>query len=344
MSLLALRLQESHGSYPSGLDTQELREQNYGLIMKARESNLLNAINVQTIQNGWGVPTLKVPVLGQSTPTYVDGAMDCSFTTADVDGALVTVTFIQGSFPIELAYREASSLQLTREQIFARAFRNAELGVYDKIEDAIYTALDNAKSTTYNSGYVGVGKKFTLAADTLQVAAADKQMFFNYAKSIMASDNFPQSGLQVIGNTGLAALVNEFGNQGGANSTNSQFQFNGYNFGYSNNVVNTAAVSSEATGFIMPSDSIAMISQVSPEAQTMQKADNKEWMTFRSDLLGLDLEVMREVTCADVSAKTGNALDIGGKLERWKLGYKIAILTPYNTGTNGGIKKFDMLP
>ena len=47
--------------------------------------------------------------------------------------------------------------------------------------------------------------------------------------------------------------------------------------------------------------------------------------------------------CADVSAITGNADDTNALVKSYQMGLNVAIVTPYNTGTNGGIKKFDIV-
>jgi len=59
---------------------------------------------------------------------------------------------------------------------------------------------------------------------------------------------------------------------------------------------------------------------------------------------GVNLELMVTDGCADVSAITGNTDDTSALVKQYQVGMNVAILTPYNLGTNGGIKKFDYLP
>ena len=343
MSIIALRLLEARGEYPSNLDWQELREQKYGYLDVAKRSNLLNMANMNLIENSWGRSAVKIPVMSQNKPTVTNGSLDCSFSAQDANAAFVTVSFIQGWVPVDMIPREIAGNELTYEQVFARKLRDAELAIADAIDLAIHNALDTAKATTYNSSLVGAGLDYPLALSALQVSSTLRPRFFNDAKAIMLADDFDANDLTVVGNPALAGDVSYYGNQGGANNTNTQFQFDGYNFNFSRSTVVTAGARS--TGFIMPNDSIAYTSRVSSDAELMRKSTTgTQWMTYESPLLGITLEVMYKSDCADVSARTGFTEDTGALQEQWKLYYNVAILTPYETGTNGGIKKFDMLP
>lgn len=345
MSLLDLRKLEARAKYPNGLDEQELRESNKGLIMEAKASNLLDPSTQRLLESNWGVPSTRIPVMSKNVGTVTDGAMDCDFSTSEANATFVDVSYIKGWIPLSLAYRAESALDLDRQTMFNRLFKDAELAIVRKIETEIYTLLDNAKATTSLSPYTGAGALFPFAGDALQVSSAQRSMWFNYAKNIMQQDAFYGEPYRVIANTSLIPVVNEYVNQGSGNNTNTAFQFNGLNFGYSNDVTVTAATSAISTGFIMPPNSIAYHSRVSPEARDNKRTSaGKIWDTYYSEALGLELELMYNSDCADVQSWTGNADDIGGLLEQWKIGYNIALLTPYNTGTNGGIKKFDILP
>ena len=343
MSILDLRLLESRIEYPNGLDAQNLREQQYGWINAAKRSNLLSMAAMSDIKNSWGRSAVRIAVMSHNKPTVTSGSMDCAFGDSTAVGTYVDVTFIQGWVPVSMVPRQAEASELTPEQIFSRQWRDAELAIADEIEAAIAGVVDTAIATTYNSGLVGATSDYPLAANALQVSAALKPRFFNDVKSIVFADDFDFSMLEVIGDANLPADVAFYGAQGGANNTNTQFQFNGFNFGYSRSTVTTAAARS--TGYVMQPNSIAYTSRVSGDARANRKStDGTSWMTYNSELLGLELEVMYKSGCADVAAITPNPDDTGGLKEQWKLYYNIAILKPYETGTNGGIKKFDILP
>ncbi len=348
MSIVSLKRQNARGVYPSELDRQELRQQEYGFIDMGMRSTplLLNTVNQQTIMNSWGAPATQIPVFSKNVGTATASTMTCAFPVADADAALVSVTFINASVGFRIIPRMTDQSDIVNEaQDFMRQFSDKEEALADFLEDAIYAALDTAKATTYNSAFIGGGSKYgALVGDAIQVTAAQAEFFFNDGKSIMQADNFRRNGLEVIGDAQLPSTVNQYVNQGAGNGTNSAFQFNGYTFTYSNSTVTTGGATS--TGFIMPAGSIAIVSKVSPDAKMnrVSQSDGIRWSAETSQLLGgLEIELMVKDECADVSAITGNADDTNALVKSYQMGLNVAIVTPYNTGTNGGIKKFDIV-
>jgi len=96
----------------------------------------------------------------------------------------------------------------------------------------------------------------------------------------------------------------------------------------------------------MPVGSLGMVAKVSPDAAAnrVSMSEGIRWSVEQSELLGVPMELMVKDECADVSAITGNAEDTNSLVKSYQMGINVAILTPYNTGTNGGIKKIDYLP
>lgn len=347
MSIVNLKKQNARGVYPSELDRQELRQQEYGFIDLALRStpSLLNSVNQSVIANSWGAPATQVPVFQKNVVAATVGTMTCSFPTNDATAALVNVTFVKANTGFRIIPRLTDQSDIVTEaQDFMRQYSDAEESLANFLEAQILAAVDAAKATTYNSAFVGAAAKYPLLADALQVAAADVPNFFNDAKSIMQADDFSRNGLEVIGDAQLASFVNQYVNQGSGNATNTAYQFNGYTYTYSNSTTTSAAAVS--TGYIMPTGSIAMIGKVSPDAAAnrVSMSEGIRWSVEQSDLLGVPMELMVKDECADMSAVTGNAEDTNALVKSYQMGVNCAILTPYNTGTNGGIKKFDFLP
>jgi len=342
MSIINTRIQNARASYPNGFDRQELRQQNFGWINLAKNSNLLTPSAMSFVMNHWGAPALQIPVMSKNKPTPTGAFNTCTFGNLEANSDLYNVTFIEDSVAIDMIMRESDQNEISFQQEFERKFSDAEEALADLIEAQIHTVIDAAKATTYNSGFVGAGLRYPLAGGALQVSATEQDFFFNDMKSIMFADDFTERNFQVLGDAQLESFVQRFGNQGGANNTNQEFQFNGYTFGYSRSTTTTGGAVS--TGFVMPTDTIAYFSIVSPDAKRGQMSKTVDWDVVHSDLLGIDLEIMRTDGCTDASDRTGNTSDTGAYIEQWQIGMKVAVLTPYNLGTNGGIKKFDFLP
>ncbi len=343
MSILNLRKQNARGAYPSNLDWMNKRRQQYGFIDFANRSNLITAQIAGMIEGSWGRPGVKIPVMSNTLPTVTSGAMDCTFSDVEATAALVDVTFASAYVPVSMVPREHFSNDLAYETVFMQMIADAEHALALHLEAAIVSAIDGAKATTANSGFVGVGKRYPLASDALQVSNTLSQTFFNDAKAVFQADNFDPSQLEVIGDAQLMSYVQHYINQGAGNDENLAYQFAGYNFGFSNSTV-TSGGTTVSTGYIMPQNSIALVGRNNPDAlASRETTTGKQYSTFASTLMGIDLDVMYMSDCSDESTRTGNALDTNAVKEQWKLGYNVAILTPYDLSTNTGIKKFDIL-
>tara|TARA_R110000824_G_scaffold395070_5_gene595381 strand:- start:7267 stop:8310 length:1044 start_codon:yes stop_codon:yes gene_type:complete len=347
MSIANLKRQNARGTYPSDLDRQQLRRQEYGFIdLAARStSGLITQSNQEMIWYSWGAPLVQIPVFSKNVVAATAGSMTCVFPSEDADAALATVTFVKAHVGFRVIPRLTDQSNIvTESQDFMRQYSDAEESLANYLETQIYNTVDAAVATTYNSAFVGAAARYPLLANALQVAVAQQPFFLNDAKSIMMADDFSRTGLSVIGDAQLPSYVNQYVNQGAGNNENTAFQFNGYDFGYSRTTVTSAAAVS--TGYVMPQGSLAVISRVNPDAQFNRSSESGvRWTVERSELLGgLDMEMMIKDECADMAAVTGNAADTNALVRSYQLGINAAIITPYNTGTNGGIKKFDYLP
>jgi len=258
---------------------------------------------------------------------------------------LVNVTFVKAHTGFRIIPRLTDQSDIVTEaQDFMRQFSDAEEGLANFLEAQLLASVDGAIATTYNSAFVGAAAKYPLLADALQVAAGDQPFFLNDLKSIMQADDFSRNGLDVIGDAQYASFVNQYVNQGAGNSENTAFQFNGYQFQYLNTIATSAAAVS--TAYAMPVGSLGMVAKVSPDAAAnrVSMSEGIRWSVEQSELLGIPMELMVKDECADVAAITGNAEDTNALVKSYQMAINVAILTPYNTGTNGGIKKIDYLP
>ena len=224
MSIVNLKKQNARGVYPSLLDRQELRQQEYGFIdMALRGTNgILSGVNQGVISQSWGAPATQIPVFSKNITAATVGTMTCTFPTKDATAALVNVTFVSAHTGFRIIPRLTDQSDIVTEaQDFMQQYSDAEEGLANFLEAQLLAAVDAAKATTYNSAFVGAAAKYPLLADALQVAAADVPFFLNDAKSIMQADDFSRNNLEVIGDAQLASFVSQYVNQGSGNSEKS---------------------------------------------------------------------------------------------------------------------------
>lgn len=345
MSIVLTRAQNAQAIYPNGFDWPLHRQQHYGYIDAFMKSNLLTDAAKATLvaSENWNAPALQLPVLNKNNPTVTQTAMDCAFGTGGSTSSFISILFIQGHFDIEVFHNEHLGNKISFDQDFMNQFKGGEENMANIIEAAMYTAMDNAKATAYNSGFVGVGKRYgALVGDAVQVSNAQADKFFYDGKSIMVSDNFSRTGNNVIGDAQLGSYFDFFNAQGAGNGTNLAPQFAGYTFGTSNSTTTTATAVS--TGFIYAPNMLDLVSRVAPVFTGGIPTHDMRFGVEKSNLLGIDLGFKTQTVCAPGDARFGsvspkNALALS---EKTTYQYDVAIVIAHDTSANGGIKKFDI--
>ncbi|HET8839742.1 MAG TPA: hypothetical protein VFM82_12200 [Flavobacteriaceae bacterium] len=350
MSLFATYLQELRANYPNPLDRQEWRGTQLGLLRAAQASSvhpesILSPEVKEQAENSEG-RVFKIPVMKDTGDATITNVRSCTIGDMDSESGLVSVTWltlVANLHMIPEQYRKNAIGYLTD---FDKKLRRIERTIGKAIENNIYTKLDTDKSAVYGSTLVGdtaTGAKYQLTGNAIQVAANQRELFFNDVDAIQMADDFDLSDNLVVGSTNLLPSVRHYINQGQANDENLSYQFNGMDFTFSNRVVDGAG--KLATGFAMPHGSIGLMERLNADALSGNTTtDGTEWSVERLERLGLNVGVMYRSTCADLSNVQGLEHLTASKVERWQMSLDVALVTPYNSDTvnnAGGIKKFE---
>ena len=344
MSLLATARQEIRARYPSDLDRDELRFTRYGLLnavkesMSSPDSIVSGDVRRQALTSNGTVQ--KIPVMKQGSLT-VKSVRSCTIADYESESALVTVVWTTYLVEISMVPSQYGFNDIEFQDDLRKKLRLAGNTLSLAIENSIDAKLDADKSVIYNSSLVGVGKKYTLVADTLQVLLADQDTFFNDVDVIMNKDDFYSDSMVIVGSTELKATVRHYANQGAANTENLSYQFGPFTYRFSNHVTNAA----NATGYIWSPGSIGMLTRVDADSQRKSKANDTEWFTDVLPGLGdIQVGVMEKRVCSDESA-IGASLVATLKVN-WAFSLDVALITPYtsNAVTDATvIKKFEFL-
>jgi hypothetical protein len=145
----------------------------------------------------------------------------------------------------------------------------------------------------------------------------------------------------------MRGIVKQLFAQGDANDTNTayQFQTGDFDFKFSNRV--TLSALSDATGFVMPKGSVAVLSRNSPDCLAGSvTTQGHVYGTMFEPVLGVDMDTLFYSACADINAISGNAADTSAMNEVHQMAVHYAILTPYDlagTDPSGVIRKFNLL-
>jgi hypothetical protein len=143
MSIVDLKKQNARGVYPSQLDRQELRQQEYGFINMANNGTdvLLSGTSQSVIANSWGAPATQIPVFNKNVTAASVGTMTCAFPTKDAEAALVNVTFVTANTGFRIIPRLTDQSDIVTEaQDFMRQYSDAEESLANFLEAQLLAA------------------------------------------------------------------------------------------------------------------------------------------------------------------------------------------------------------
>lgn len=346
--LLNTYLQDIRAMFPNPVENAEWRFTRYGMLEAVKEmtaspmSIITEDLKQKALQSEGR--NLDIPVTNYGDVT-VSNTRSCTIGDLNNTSELVSVTWVTLSADLSMYAAEHTKNEISYLQDLNKKIQRVDHAFCKAIEDLIYTRLDTEKSAVYNSPFVGAGAKYPLVANTLQVAAADQEYFFNDLEAIMNGDDFYSAPFKVLGNTTLMPAVKHYINQGGGNDENLNYQFANYDFRFSNHLVNGGGVKS--TGFCLNDDSFGIISRINADAVLGHKAgDGTEWGTVVLPKLGMNVGTQYKSVCADLSANSGLEHLTSTMKENWQLSIDIAFVTQYNSDPvtkAGGIKKWEFL-
>jgi hypothetical protein len=351
MSLAATYLQDLRAEYPSQLDRYENRVTRAGLLTAALQmTDVPESIvsrNLKEISQVSEGRTLDVPVYKKGSVT-INNARSCNIACSQSETDMVTVTWKTISSDICQTPAQYAKNHLSyMEDLNRKVIEMVEAWTIE-IENDIDSSLDTAKNQVYNSSLVGLGNKYPLVANALQVASTDQELFFNDVDVINEEDDFYTETLRVIGSPVLRSEVRHYANQGAANDENTAYQFGGFNFNFSNRVTNAQ----KSTGYFMPNGSIGFLTRTDISARSgFTAGDGTEWRVESLPGLPFNVGLQYKSQCSDQSnidpESNGDNHLTATMLEKWQFSVDYAIVTPYtsNIATKPtAIRKFEFLP
>lgn len=347
MSLLNTLRQEIREKIPSAVERDEWRFTEYGLLTAAREmtkspqSILSDDLKKKAVESEGTL--LKMPVFVIGDGITITNVRSCVIGNLENTTELVTVNWVTMVADISMNKAEHGNNDVSYLQDLNKKLLKVDHGFAKAVEDLIYTKLDTEKSGVFNSALVGTD--YAVVGNTLQVPLALQEYFFNDAKTIMNGDDFYSMPFKVLGSTTLSSPVNHYRNQAAANDENLMYQFNGFDFRFSNHVVVAPGVRSN--GFLMTDGTLGIMTRIARDSKMGNVAgDGSEWGTTMMEKLGFEVGYLYKSKCADKSASPGMAHLSATMVENWQFSFDVALVTPYNSDDAtipGVIKKFEFL-
>lgn len=349
MSLAKTYLQDIRVNYPSNLDRDELRITQAGLMTAVLEmTDAPGSIISEDLKAKAEVSqgrNLDVPVLKKGNIT-IKNVRSCTIAGGRSESDLVRVTWKTLVADVMMVPGEYAKNQIGYTADLAKKIRETAEAFMIEIENDLDTAFDANKSQVYGSTIVG--DDYALTGNAIQVVPDAVDEFFFDLDAINYADEFMNTTMKIVANHRVMSVVNKLMNPGGGAIVNTNAQFPGKDFRYSNRISNGAGV--KATGYFMPDGSVGMLTRVDIDARMNHSAgDGTEWMEETIPGLPFTIGIQYKSKCSDQSALETAGLEHlkATKVEHWQLSFDFAIVVPYNddlTTKASSIRKFEFVP
>jgi len=296
MSIAATRLDEYRLAYDrSNLDAWEHKQSNYGVLAAYQKDTPFTIPGYNELVGGRAaeVRTVSIPVIDRTTFTTA-GRRTCDPLTHEMTSTYVEPSWTTIKTGFNMIPEEHENNYIKYQDLFNKKMLHMQI--------TFAAALDTLAHTNMNANISQVvaaaANPYPLVANSLVVPAANNELLYNEIGSIMEQDDFPGTGINIVGSPRNQALVREYSSQGTSNAENRAFQFGGYNFSYSNRV--TVAGTDRDTVFAMPQGSLAFLTWIDGDSRANRKStDGKEWSVANLPILGFDVGLLYQSTCSN---------------------------------------------
>jgi len=273
--------------------------------------------------------------------TAVGTARACS-ATGNGGSRKIATTYDTVAAGFQISHDEIAENEFAHEEILAHELSEA----FRRIDEALDVAAIAALEAAITSGTATA--PYTPAAGVISVPLIDHTVdgsnllapYLSKLKAQMAFDKY--MGLQLIGDTISMDLLDRILNQGNANSLNNQFQANGYDLSFSNNIVPTGTPE-YSRSYLLPMGHFA----ISTWSKNLNSGKSNidigadRWTTIQHPTRGYMLDVKYNAGCVDNSGTTAGAEDDFS--ESWLISVDYSFLTAGEGLADTGVRRLSLL-
>lgn len=260
-------------------------------------------------------------ILYPTKSTYTVGsAKSCSPTGVQGDSGSVNLTWYTKTVEVITSAKRHKGNEYSMVEALAWELLKAEQSLFNdgasSMEVALYSYLDTNRTQVAGSSdthFTWDGTNYNY-----DCALADVGNFYNYLFDDMLRNNYSGTMLDAY-NTSWGGYTRAQVNQGQANATNTQFQYqNPFDFvGYSSNFI-TPATTDLTTHYVIPEGGVAILDWNDPVNRDGKIIGDSEWSTYQSRFYpGVTLDLFMKSACADTSGS-------GGGTQDWTLIYELS--------------------
>jgi len=290
---------------------------------------------------------VKIPVIDYQDVT-VRTTRPITIPTYANNSALVTVVWTTMAFGFPMRSAEHYNNDIDRQKDFNKKFAAMIVKFSSVIEGYGAANLNAGKTLVINGVTSGstVGGH-TLTSGVVSETVSDLKDAYIYADlpPMQGQNDFYTTGLDVIGNQGVNAIMRRQEGFGENNTENKQIQYAGNHFQWSNSITN--AGSTDATGYAVAPGCLGVLFRVEPDALLRTKLGNgTEWDSIILPGLEIPCGTYKYEGAIDISAEGAHVAHLTrtGQI-MMDFAFEVGFITAYNSDTAtipSGIIKFDV--
>lgn len=317
----------------------ELRTQSYGGIsafLKRRDYTIPRLEEIRQSEN----QTAQAMFMKSKAYT-VGSARSCTPSGETSGSSKVDLSWSTVSDASEWPFEVFGNNEVSMMKAMANDFYNMEKSLLDQLEtniiaycEASKTGVNAISAVTSTNTWVGGG------VDTVQVASANINRFYNLARADMLTNKYKQEIME-IHDPQWTAEQSYYQAQGMANSANTAFQFEGFDSYTSHAIAPTGY--NKHLHYLIPTNGVAMIDWTRPLNRKRERSnDGRIWTIYQSLFFpGLTFMLFEKSTCGDSTSSGGTTQDLVTTMEL-SLDYSL-VKAPLTTANETPIFKYSVI-
>lgn len=335
MSLVQTKMQSLRTQYPNSFDRNELRFSELGgWNFFTQESNAPYSIFTPDIKakidQSFG-NSVVIPVLNSEVVT-IGNVRSCTIADSENTSALVTLTFATFAFGFTITPSQHFNNDVSEQADFDRKMMKYVNQLGRDLDTLCIAVLENNK----NSVSAAPSKYYTFSGGAVQVSQAQKNDYYNNLDSIIKEMDF-NGGINIITSRTGMPLVSRLMAQGGSNSTNEQFQFNGQKWFPTNRIANSGGI--QSTHYAVQDGSVAYRTRLDPDALAGRSIGDpanpiKQWGRTVLPNVGIEAGTFYTADCSDRSILNSSVSGLNrALLQGYEFSFDLCVAVAYNSNT-----------
>jgi hypothetical protein len=304
------------------------------------------SITIPQLQDIRRATTQTTSTLYQVNPSFILGdAKSCDPTAQQADSGKVDLTWskIVGAFTTSMKRHDGNEYSMIEDVAWGLLRLEMDMLKNDATNgmDAILAAYLDTNRTQVNAASTGGINTWDGVNFNMDVALADINDYYNSVLSEMHLNNYSGNFLEAY-NTTWEATARQQVNQGQANATNLQFQYqNPFGFeGFASNLL-TPSAGNGSVHYVVPENGVALLDWNEPLNVRGDSNGDESWGLYESRMFpGIFFDLFTKVACTDTSASGGSTQDKTIKYEL-TLNYSI-VKQPLSTANETPIFKYEI--